>query len=73
MGEVEEQGRVKKKKTLTNDGFKRVKDWLYAFYELNNTMPKDLKIPITRDFIVGPCNHCLWTFSNHAYFPIKLS
>ena len=73
MGEVEEQGRVKKKKTLTNDGFKRVKDWLYAFYELNNTMPKDLKIPIAREFIAGSCNLCLWTCSNHAYFPIKLS
>lgn len=54
---VAEEGRAKMKANLKNDPLRRVKDGVRAFYELNNTMPKDLKIPITREYV--SLNACL--------------
>merc|ERR1719232_1091683 len=49
--EVEDEGKGKKKRLYPNDGLKRIKAELRAFYDLNETMPEDLKIPITQSVI----------------------
>ena len=51
----QEQYRGKKKQMYQNDGLKRVKDGLVAFYELNENMPKALKLPITRKLFNYVC------------------
>lgn len=40
----------KSKRLNVHDGLKRVKDGLHEFYDLNHSMPKDLKLPITREY-----------------------
>ena len=44
-----EEGYSKKQRLVLNDGLKRIKDGIRAFYDLNSSMPKGLKIPITRE------------------------
>ena len=44
---VVEEGRANLKRLHCNDPLKQVKDKVRTFYELNESMPKDLKIPIT--------------------------
>ena len=45
--EADAKGKGKTMRLRTNDGLKRIKDGLDYFYDLNDEMPKDLKIPIT--------------------------
>mmetsp|Transcript_10728 Transcript_10728/g.26474 ORF Transcript_10728/g.26474 Transcript_10728/m.26474 type:complete len:399 (+) Transcript_10728:76-1272(+) len=45
--EVEDKGRGEKMRIDRCDGLQRVKDGLYAFYELNNTLPETMKVQIT--------------------------
>ena len=44
-----EEGHSKKQRLVLNNGLKRIKDGIRAFYDLNSSMPKGLKIPITRE------------------------
>ena len=49
MRKAVEEGALKKRRLYINDGLKRINDGLRAFYDLNESMPKALKIPITRE------------------------
>ena len=51
MRQVEDDYRGKLKRQLHVDGLKRVKDGIHKFYDLNDTMPKSLRIPLTREFL----------------------
>ena len=44
---VEEEGKGSKKKILSFDPLGRIKDAIKAFYDLNNKIPKDARLPIT--------------------------
>jgi transposase-like protein len=44
--EVEEEGHANKKCVLQDDGLMRIRLDIEAFYELNETLPKSLKLPI---------------------------
>ena len=48
----EDTGRGEKTKINQHDMRQHVKDGLYAFYELNNTLPETLKVQITGEFIL---------------------
>ena len=47
--EVEEEGRAKKKCALQDDCLMRIRLGIWAFYELNESLPKSLKLPITHE------------------------
>ena len=48
----------KSNKLYASNGLKRVKDALHEFYDLNHNMPKDLKLPITREYYyIFSCAH----------------
>lgn len=55
--QVDEDHRGDLTRQLKIDGLKRVKDGIYKFYELNDTMPKSLRIPLTRKFPLPPSQH----------------
>lgn len=46
------------KRIYSSDGLRRIKDALKVFYDLNEAMPRDLKVPLTREFV------CSFTVSN---------
>jgi transposase-like protein len=50
--EVEEEGRANKRRTFSDDGLRRVRHGIRAFYELNETLPKSLKLPRTRELLL---------------------
>jgi hypothetical protein len=56
LKQIEGERRGDMKRQLKTDGLKRVKVRLYKFYELNDTMPKSLRIPLTREYYVLPCS-----------------
>lgn len=55
--QVDEDHRGDLKRQLKIDGLKRVKDGIYKFYDLNDTMPKSLRIPLTRKFPLSLSQH----------------
>jgi len=50
--QVEEEGPANKKKASADDGLRRVRLGIRAFYELNETLPKSLKLPLTRELLL---------------------
>ncbi len=52
LKQIKGERRGDMKRQLNTDGLKRVKVGLYKFYELNDTMPKSLRIPLTHEYYV---------------------
>ena len=48
--QVGQEGRGSMTHTRKQDGLKRIKDGPKAFNELNNNLPKDLKLPISSEY-----------------------
>lgn len=57
--QVEEE-RANKKQALADDGLSRVRLGIKAFYELNETLPRSFKIPLTREQFIIYCLMCLY-------------
>jgi len=49
--QIDDDYRGKMKRQLHVDGLKHVKDGIHKFYDLNDTMPKSLRVPLTREFL----------------------
>jgi hypothetical protein len=67
--QMEEERRGAMKRQLKIDGLKQVREGLHKFYDLNDTMPKSLCIPLTREcyvfalFFLNAMNVCILNFS----------
>ena len=60
--QIEDQYRGAMSRMIRDDGLLRIKDGIRAFYELNNSMPKALKLPITSK---------LFLTRHHTYLPYE--
>ena len=66
-----EMHRGKKKHIYEKDGLNRIKDGLLAFYELNEIMPRALKLPITRKlfrYVVCAQLNSMYSYIPHSMF-----
>ena len=65
--QLDEELRGGRKKMFINDPLKRIKHGVRMFYDLNETMPKALKIPITRKYTwYSVCIACCTHHLSHA-------
>jgi hypothetical protein len=65
--QLKEELRGNKKRVFSNDPLKRIKHGIRMFYDLNDSMPKALKIPITRKYTYVFCV-CIQTNANFLTF-----